>query len=1001
MMKRKRIFRSFCRASEDGSALALVLTLTAVGMISVMSLIQFAKPLLTSYLNTAQLAAYRTTMDGILDYTIGGVKQNKCFNNLLLWADNCDDIKDLSDPYNPQRLLLSMDSLDQIILSQVSGAGALPTKLPDVADPKDINWRMAIPLKQMEFEFDILGGSSPITPAHPLFTLLDNVKFKKPDGSGNLVIDDVFAIEKVKVTIKRVTNPYKIQNDYFSVLEFKVELVPKSSSFFLGSLNLSATSEVLFSPRTLATHALILAGNLNLDKANPHTLALPIPRESYIPIFATKADSGAGLRFESSVFVNGNVVLPPEGSPTYVPVSFHDKLILGGGHLKRGAGFFRPKEPGSFRHRLLSQLEDIGGFTRGVELDPEVDLGLDDLFFDNPATLSSEALNLCLARSRAMIEKAVTRESRLYMAYNGSVDVGTERYFDFSMSLGKINYFLPQSDLANPTIPLGPVAHPDGIAQSSDVTYLVPDINNMGERPVARVTVKMTNLNDPISAIWNPNVRGTNEFYAFGNLSKNGQMTIRFPDPSGASPAIIVKLDPSVIGGRSQSTEAKARVSFVNEGRLRDFLIDRGTMTCTAPPPGAPVNPFVYGVTAPSYTASCAPGEFGFNEVIPPKVVVDIEAFDVAYVGGETRRLYVGVDRETSAAHPLFGSRKSQQLVFTRALGQSQWSLSLGSRTATADPFDRNWAECMSRDQLGSSPTNCQYPADASAPMFKSTPYYPAAEIYHIPHSAPFDLESFYDLCGTRPAVKGAHNPAFGALDYYYSVSKDQSLSAVERKRRVRNAWGFVPGYSGSTAPTYSQEKVDDPSTPVNEAVPGYIDMLILNETAAKADALEVPLFGVQSRVGECRVQAGANFVTGLFVCNRFIIEPRNSPLRIVGTVITGSLEIHPSAVKMGIRWSSVFNTSAMFELQRAGVLNYLDDCMNPNLPHWMPVKTSAEEDFLRSCLPVSLVKDIDPFNWTLVDPDCVQSPNNEARMACKKSPRRFITREITRRYWP
>ncbi len=494
---------------------------------------------------------------------------------------------------------------------------------------------------------------------------------------------------------------------------------------------------------------------------------------------------------------------------------------------------------------------------------------------------------------------------------------------------------------------------------------------------------------------WSPAGSG-NEFYAFGNLAKNGQLTVPFPNGS----SIIVRLAPNVINGRPQGTELQAQVSFLNEGGLAGHLIDRESRTCYAPPPGVAVNPFIIFPDQ-----QCAPGEYHLSEVTAPKVIIDIEAFDVAYVSGQTERLFVGPERESSALHPFFGSKKSQQLVFTRNIGSTEWQVNLGAGYANLVAGERNWSECITKDQVGIVPSqpNCSYPNDNSAPMYKATAYYPAKEVYHIPNTAEVDLESFYDLCGVRPPVQGSHNPAFGALDYYYSVSRDMSLSISERKRRVRNAWGFVPGYKvDASVPVWAQEKLDDPTTPaVDESIPGYIDRLVLNDTAASASDINAPMFNVQSRVGECIVEPSANFVTGMFVCNRFIIQGRTTPLRIIGTVITGSLEIAPTAIQAGIRWSSVYNTSSMFELQRVGVLAHIDDCLDPNLPHWMPIRTPEQNEQLKSCMPLKLVGNWDPFNWTLVDPDCVQSPLNEARMACKKSPRRFIAREIARRYVP
>lgn len=916
-------------------------------------------PMLKGFLNSSQIVVYRTSMDGLLDYSMGAIKQNKCFTPTMLWVE-CSD---LSSNFNTERLLLSNESMEKIEMSPT-------TPLPPV--PLHVN----LPLKNISFEIEILSDASPITAAHPLYTLVEPLKFKKKDGT----YDNLFSIKSIKINIERITNVNVPQNDSFALLKFTAELVPLDASSFFSTSAFKSEAVVLFTPRKLSTHALILSGNMYLT---PHT---PSANNSVIPTFSSKAESGAGLRFESSVFVNHNVILPPKSSGRIIPVTFLNQVILGRGMLYQSSisdsNLFQPRSSGSLKERYYSQMEDFGGFLRGIEFDPHADGGLTYLF-ESGAAVEPEDVNMCLARSKALIEKAVTRESRLYAAFRGSAGTPASREHNLLLSLGRINFFTWQSSPSNVEQPLS-----EDLKYSSPQPSFYPVVNNGSAEspkdrshfPVARVSVKLTNY---FNATWDPAA----EFYAAANLSKKGQMTLNI---GGGS--IVVQLEPSIVSGKSQAHEMKAKIQFNNEPALASFLSDRQVCTCTAapgsPPPGVPV-----------VTGSCPVGTYQMCTWEAPRVVVDVEAFDVAYRNGNSERLFIGEDRKSSAFHPVFGAHKRHQFVFTRDIGTQDFKILLGPWADNVSVL--NWQECLTLPALPYAAPNCVYPTDNSLPMLKQTPYFPLSEVYHLPKTFAEDLESIYENCNVREPTVAGYNPAFGALDWYHSAAADGTTTVAEKQRIIRHSWSFVPGYLPSAAAPGSQEILDDPATPINEAQPGYIDELKLTSTAAKASATEVPVFGVQSRVNRCIVDATANFVAGLFVCNRFIIEARDTPLRIIGTVMTGSLEIDPSAIIQGIRWSSVYTASAMLELQKAGILNSMASCTDPNLPHWMPVKTAAQDDLLSMCLPGSLTQSADPFNWTMADPDCIQDPANAARQLCKKHPRRFTIKEISRSHTP
>jgi hypothetical protein len=164
------------------------------------------------------------------------------------------------------------------------------------------------------------------------------------------------------------------------------------------------------------------------------------------------------------------------------------------------------------------------------------------------------------------------------------------------------------------------------------------------------------------------------------------------------------------------------------------------------------------------------------------------------------------------------------------------------------------------------------------------------------------------------------------------------------------------------------------------------------------------PEFRILSKIKDCVIKSSANFVTGFYVCETLTIEARSEPLRIIGTFITGKLNIHDSAYSNGIRWSSIYSPQALYELRAAKILGkyksglYVPDCNSTSLPPlWSPNLgiTSALAHYL--CNPVSL-RTADPFKWTMVDPDCGIEPSvDPMKVACKSQPRRFLIKEISR----
>lgn len=180
---------------------------------------------------------------------------------------------------------------------------------------------------------------------------------------------------------------------------------------------------------------------------------------------------------------------------------------------------------------------------------------------------------------------------------------------------------------------------------------------------------------------------------------------------------------------------------------------------------------------------------------------------------------------------------------------------------------------------------------------------------------------------------------------------------------------------------------------------PNNLEFNAINSTASTTVS---PTFITYSIADTCTVRADATFVTGMVACNRFVIEPRSRPLRIVGAVLASQVLIDPSAITAGINWSSIYNADAVVQLRQAGVLKSRYAPNQPscdptlNNPIWHPSATLEMRDDRYHCSPISLRDKLDPFRWTNVDPDCGLLSGAVAT-TCKNRPVRYVIKEISK----
>lgn len=239
-----------------------------------------------------------------------------------------------------------------------------------------------------------------------------------------------------------------------------------------------------------------------------------------------------------------------------------------------------------------------------------------------------------------------------------------------------------------------------------------------------------------------------------------------------------------------------------------------------------------------------------------------------------------------------------------------------------------------------------------------------------IPVTTPSDYEDLGDLCmAARDALE---SQAFGMSDANVSFAKS-----------TRHSWNFAG--TGSELPATKTDPL--------------VNSIQFDSSNAMAGAGNTS-FQVRSIVGTCTIKAGANFVTGFFMCDRLVIEQRTTPLRIIGSFIAGQVVIHPSAFTAGIIWSSIYHPQAVVDLRAEGILKRASDggaCVSSmTSPVWNPVPSIQEVVDRMKCNVISLRAKADPFQWTAVDPDCGMLPGH-SNMSCKKRLVRFFVIEQSR----
>ncbi len=356
---------------------------------------------------------------------------------------------------------------------------------------------------------------------------------------------------------------------------------------------------------------------------------------------------------------------------------------------------------------------------------------------------------------------------------------------------------------------------------------------------------------------------------------------------------------------------------------------------------------------------------------LTPSIQIQFESFDLGYAQGKSTREMKRNPPPTSSANQMASDTAHYYMDKWKTNGFRLLKTPTGFNLVNNSPGVLNqYFTCPDLSNVACSAVGIHY--------FESlvAGYNVLSESHRYSDD---DLASFDLKCGQPPFSPSEEFPSFESADWSVSFSDV-----------TRTSWAFAGlGLGGNGE---------------NSVWTGFYDGQSLI-TDTRLD----PKFRIHSIVKECIVKSTANFVTGFFACDKFIIEARNTPLRIIGTVIAGKLIVAESAIDAGIHWSSIYNTNAISELRSAAYSGYADgrsvlkynndassNCEDPANPLWIPYPSLKLARGLLACNPVALRAKADPFKWSTVDPDCGPLPGLGI-VTCKGRITRWTAREIYR----
>lgn len=402
--------------NNKGSVLLLVMIAAPVAAALFFSLIELVLISKQQTLINRNMVSYSAVMDGVIDYTNYAIKNRWCMTSSWTRDSNCN----IKNPMSLERLTLDTSAI---------------TALRDL-NAGDPSFTSAGIVSE---QINTIVNVSEIVTGHPLLNIVKNL-----DKTGK-------AVSQIGITVKRVNDSNIPRRGREVFLDIKVTLM-SGSVIFRNLSSITATSRVMVTPRELNYFSLIVPRDLYLNGTVPGLGG------SNGDIGIPTGTGGAGITFESPVFVNGDIHIPNPVA-NYTSVNFTNRVILGGsngntgGRLMRGGSPFSAPNDGNMSSYLYSVLPNFGGFKKGVDVDGIRDQGLDVLAGYNATAPPINAMvgsDRCIGVNNVFYKLRYTNQSDLVIKPLPPLQANELRYY---VGLTQGNLFVHQE--LRPYFPYG------------------------------------------------------------------------------------------------------------------------------------------------------------------------------------------------------------------------------------------------------------------------------------------------------------------------------------------------------------------------------------------------------------------------------------------------------------------------------------------------------------------------------------------------------------------
>lgn len=917
---------------------AFIQALIAVGVVGTM--LYFLSPQVIKHreqvTKTSSIISARLALHSMVDYTLFGIKQRWCFSEGFMsepcaGSGNATTMQILSHPRSIERLLMKHETIDYLRAMGISN-----------------------PEKALLDKIEMNIGLGSFSALHPVYKMVGELKNYRVSSVGIRIERD-----------RRAIIPEYGKEVYLKV---EVSLLDAAGKVIeVGSSRLLTTSYVGVYPREVGSFALLVPGDLRLDSKSGAGVSLG---DVAMLQFNSRRERlrYPGLIFESPVFVNGNVYLPEastveadnkDNDTVYTPVTFEDKLILGSGVVQRKdldgvVREFRPRTAGKNADQFWSDVRQMGGFQKGIEVDGARDLGLDYLsgISAGNGTLDPKFMEYCIENNLSKYDLKRTEKADL----RGEQLKSQARSYVYRLGLTSMNRFNPQG--VEPAVPKlltslgdkldwafgkdhgGPVAGyeikignmvvagdlPDNGTVTLEPTVNLEAIKNAATKNKQNAEADARISQDRISGYEKEISSLTSDI-----LDLNSDLR-REKDKRPQDSSKIRELDRAL--DRKEADLRTARSNLRNEKDKLDSAerkVADANKELDRIQRAENVQPKIH-ISIGRVRNPDNPKDEGYNRSFRD-LTVRFENPEFLY---DNKLNYADVELKLNAYDVSFANKKNLRSSDDWNKGQLEGILKFTRRGSAIDSLSQ--LSHYETDKWGRT-------------TFKGKGSLPSQNPY-----TDYDRD-----CQHQDGV------AFQGTDWSQSFA-----------RNSRHSWSFTNKESDRKNIIFDDQN--------SYRIPGGGGS---------------STFRVISLAKDCIVEASANFVTGFYTCERLIIKSRSNPLRIIGTfIVSNGVDISPTAYTAGIRWSTIYHPMATYELRNATVLKAADgrSCESLNrFPIWHPYPAMMDVANMYKCNSISLRAKADPFRWTAVDPDCGLVRPTDTATRCKNRMVRFYVLEVAR----